>query len=344
MKDDKAIVKAEPKAEVARVGGYNWTGLNPAQIKGVAQAMALSGMFPDIQKDSAKAFVKIMAGQEMGIPPFQAMNDISIIAGKASANGNLYAAKVKGNPKYDYRIKNWTNKGCAIEFFQIENGKKESLGMSQFDENDARTAGLLGKGNWKTYPRNMYFNRAMTAGVRTYCPDALGGVTAYTPEELGAEVDSEGNFLGVGESATPAKAIAAPAQSPEPPVEDDPGDDEVPVDNPPEEASVSDEEMDSLKDSLNEIETEDEFKIPDKPKYGPKTSSGLARPEQRKYLKQLFADNNIEPEEAGQIAQTIIKKNAPATYDDFEALIDFVRTGEIPGQTDLLGGEDEANA
>lgn len=90
-----AVATTSPQASLAR---FNWTGLNPSQMKGVAQAMAMSGMFPDIQRDSAKAFVKIMAGQEMGIPPFQAMSDISIIQGKAAAGGNIYAAKVKATP------------------------------------------------------------------------------------------------------------------------------------------------------------------------------------------------------------------------------------------------------
>jgi hypothetical protein len=32
----------------------------------------------------------------------------------------------------------------------------------------------------------MLFSRALTAGMRTHCPDALGGNPAYTPDELGA--------------------------------------------------------------------------------------------------------------------------------------------------------------
>lgn len=207
-----AVATTSPQASLAR---FNWTGLNPSQMKGVAQAMAMSGMFPDIQRDSAKAFVKIMAGQEMGIPPFQAMSDISIIQGKAAAGGNIYAAKVKSHPRYDYRVKNWTAKGCAIEFFEVIDGKRESIGVSQFDENDARTAGLLGKGNWKTYPRNMFFNRAMTAGVRTYCPDALNGINAYTPEELGANVDEDGSFVSMPAADKP-QPVKATVIHPEP--------------------------------------------------------------------------------------------------------------------------------
>jgi hypothetical protein len=171
MTDNKSQLA---KAEDVRPDGYNWTGLNPAEIKNVAVAMATSGMFPDIAKDSAKAFVKIMAGQEMGIAPFQAMSDISIIQGKAAAGGNIYASKVKANPRYDYKVDRWERDGCSITFFEIgRDGKREKLGTSTFDKEDATAAGLLSKDNWRKFPRNMYFNRAMTAGVRTFCPDAL---------------------------------------------------------------------------------------------------------------------------------------------------------------------------
>lgn len=184
-------------ASTRQVSRFNWVGLQPSQVKAIAQAMAMSGMFPDIQRDAAKAFVKIMAGQEMGIAPFQAMSDISIIQGKAAAGGNIYAAKVKSSGRYDYRVEKWDRTGCDIKFFEVINGKREGLGTSSFDEKDAEAAGLLNKDSWKRYPRNMYFNRAMTAGVRTFCPDALGGVNAYTPEELGAQVDEDGRAFPV---------------------------------------------------------------------------------------------------------------------------------------------------
>lgn len=251
MKDDqpttKEVAKATPANELQR---FNWTGLNPAQMKGVAQAMAMSGMFPDIQRDSAKAFVKIMAGQEMGIAPFQAMSDISIIQGKAAAGGNIYAAKVKSHPRYDYRVKDWTAQGCAIEFFEITGGKRESLGVSRFDEADADRAGLLGKDNWKTYPRNMYFNRAMTAGVRTYCPDALNGINAYTPEELGAEVDEDGRAV-VTSTATFAQPVETPA-----PVEPVDNNTNEAVDEEPQEDVVQPDEPDPYAEDAQAIAAE----------------------------------------------------------------------------------------
>jgi hypothetical protein len=65
--------------------------------------MAKSGMFPDVT-DGAKALVKILAGKEIGVTPFQAMTNIHIIQGKATMGANLIAAKVNGSGRYDYRV------------------------------------------------------------------------------------------------------------------------------------------------------------------------------------------------------------------------------------------------
>lgn len=161
------------------------------EIERAALAMAKSGYFADV-KDQAQAVVKILAGQEIGFGPFASMRNVNIIKGSPSINANLMASAVKGSQKYDYRLKELTNTACVIEFYQIINGKYESIGVSSFTIEDARKAGTQ---NLEKYPRNMLFARAMSNGVRWYCPDVTNGNAVYTPEELGAEVDGEGNVI-----------------------------------------------------------------------------------------------------------------------------------------------------
>jgi hypothetical protein len=43
------------------------------------------------------------------------------------------------------------------------------------------------------FPDAMLFARALTAGARAVCPDIVGQY--YTPEEMGAPVDAEGNYI-----------------------------------------------------------------------------------------------------------------------------------------------------
>jgi len=156
-------------------------------IRSVSEAFAKSGMFPGI-RDAAQAFVKIMAGRELGFGPFASMKGVHIIQGNTALSASLMAARIKtyAGGKYDYRIVTHTDDGCELEFFQ--NGKP--VGKSPFMKADAEKAGLLKKDNWRNYPRNMYFSRALSNGAKWYCADAFMG-KIYTPEELGADVDGE---------------------------------------------------------------------------------------------------------------------------------------------------------
>jgi hypothetical protein len=65
---------------------------------------------------------------------------------------------------------------CTVEF--TENG--QSIGVSTFTIEDAKKAGTK---NLDRFPRNMLFARAMSNGVRWYCPDIYEG-TVYVPEEM----------------------------------------------------------------------------------------------------------------------------------------------------------------
>ncbi len=167
------------------------------EMKATAQYFADSGFFSDA-RDVAKAFVKIKAGAEMGVSAMAAMTGIAIIQNKPVVGANLVASRVVSSG-YKYRVNFVTDLasdgatiGCSIKYFD-RNG--DALGESVFTKEDAKAAGLLGKDNWRKYPRNMYFARAMSNGQKWYCPDALSGVTVYTPDELGGDVNAEGEPL-----------------------------------------------------------------------------------------------------------------------------------------------------
>jgi hypothetical protein len=169
------------------------------QINFIGQTMAKSGMFPDVT-DGAKALVKILAGKEIGVTPFQAMTNIHIIQGKATMGANLMAAKVKGSGKYDYRVMDLTSETCSILFKQrdsLAEGGWADLGKFTYSLEDAKRAGLLKAGSsWEKYPSNMLFARAISSGVRIYCPDVFKGNLVYVPEELGAQVNEDGEPIG----------------------------------------------------------------------------------------------------------------------------------------------------
>jgi hypothetical protein len=147
------------------------------ELMNMAKAFAESGMFPDT-KSAAQAIVKIQAGQEIGIPPFASMTGIHIIQGKPTIGAGLIASRVKGSGKYDYRVVEATEKVCSIDFYQ----GAEKIGNSTFTIEDAKKA--LTK-NIDKFPKNMLFARAISNGVKWYCPDIFSG-PVYVPEEMTA--------------------------------------------------------------------------------------------------------------------------------------------------------------
>lgn len=155
-------------------------------VERAASAMLKSGFFADVT-DLAKATVKILAGQEIGIGAFASMTGIHIIKGKPTYGANIIAAKIKASGKYDYVVDEMTAQVCKITFMQ--DGK--SIGQSVFTIEDAKKAGTQ---NTEKFPRNMLFARAISNGYRWFCPDVTF-VTMYTPEEFGANVDNEGNII-----------------------------------------------------------------------------------------------------------------------------------------------------
>lgn len=159
-------------------------------VERAAKAMSASGFFPD-SKQAAQAVVKVLAGRELGFGAFASMTGVAVIQGKPVVGANLTAAAIKQTGKYNYRVTKHTDQECEIAFFE----NNQQVGVSRFTMDDAKAAGLTGKDNWKKYPRNMLFARAISNGQKWYAPDVYNGVTVYTPDEMGATVDEEGNIV-----------------------------------------------------------------------------------------------------------------------------------------------------
>ena len=158
-------------------------------IMSLGDILAKSGYFTD-SREAAQAIVKVLAGQELGLGPIASMTSIYIIQSKPSLSANAMAAIVKSHPKYDYRVIELTNEICRIKFLEGD----DELGISEFSIKDAQQAGLTtgrNKHSWTHYTRNMLFARAVSNGVKWFCPDVTSGVQVYAPDELDAEIDGE---------------------------------------------------------------------------------------------------------------------------------------------------------
>jgi len=151
-------------------------------IQNMGAVFFKSGMFSDI-KSAAQAVVKIAAGRELGLSPIFSMQNINLIRDRLTTSANTMAMLVKKSGRYNYRITEHTDDACAIDFYEIDDGKWVLVGGSKFTIDDAKRADLVKPGGgWVKYPRAMLFSRAISQGARIYAPDAIGGI--YTDEEI----------------------------------------------------------------------------------------------------------------------------------------------------------------
>ena len=164
-------------------------------LQRISKAMFTSGFFKDV-RDVSQAIVKVQAGAELGLPPFASMSGIHIIKGKAVLGANVIATLIANDRRYAYRIKTPPGKEaelCVIEF--LEDG--QAVGQVNFTMQEAQAAGLTGKDNWKKYPSDMLFARAISRGARRYAPGIFGGAPVYTPDEMDVSIDEDGVIDGI---------------------------------------------------------------------------------------------------------------------------------------------------
>jgi len=179
------------------------------------------------EQDVAQVMVKIMWGREMGLGRTVAVDGIDVIEGKPSPSGGLVAACIDAHPCYAYAEVTRTSEVCRLAFYSgrdlaygspYVDGRWEAWatlnpevsatrdpiplafglrpgvalrGVEEFTIADAENAKLTGKDNWRKYAKAMLFNRAVTSGQRAYAPALWGGARLYTPDELGADTDTD---------------------------------------------------------------------------------------------------------------------------------------------------------
>lgn len=160
-------------------------------LQRVSMALYKSGYFKDATSE-AQVIVKVLAGAELGLPPFASVAGIHIVQGRPVLGANVIATLVKNDPRYDYRVKQADDAACILTWY--ENG--HPVGEAGYTMKEAAAAGLTGKDNWKKYPSDMLFARAISRGARRYAPGIFGGAPVYTPDEMGVDTDEDGYIEG----------------------------------------------------------------------------------------------------------------------------------------------------
>lgn len=162
-------------------------------VKSQGLELIRSGFLPAAIKTPEQFMAIILKGQELGIPPMQACAHIHIISGKPTMSAELMLSQILRlfpATKISYPVR--TSEECQIKVQRPGNDPS----LFSFSIKDAIAAGIMANPVWKKYPRAMLHARCISEMARSLFPDAISGVS-YTPEELGAQVNEQGEVIDV---------------------------------------------------------------------------------------------------------------------------------------------------
>jgi hypothetical protein len=200
-----AMSEPEPTAIIVRPNVLPTTA-QFTMMRDLSERLAYAvGFLPDhfFQGDPQTRKHRILAaieyGRAVGIEPMIALQNITMINGKAGASALLIGALVR---RGGYEITDETSDERSVVTI-TKQGKV--TGRGEFSIQDAKTAGLVRSGGgWEKYRRDMLYARALTQAARRGAQDAMLGL-AYTSEELGVETDEDGQApTGEVVAVTPA--------------------------------------------------------------------------------------------------------------------------------------------
>lgn len=156
----------------------------------VAQALAASRMFKNVHQ-AEQAFAKILIGRDLGLSATQSMQGIHVFDGNIQIAGPTLGSFIKRrrDEGYDYKPVERTHECARIQFItpgfiHDPDASDDVNQIVKYTIEDAEKAKLTGKPNWKTDPRSMLFWRAMSNGVKAFCPEIMGGIPIYVEGEI----------------------------------------------------------------------------------------------------------------------------------------------------------------
>lgn len=123
----------------------------------------------------------IMAGKELGMGPMWSVQNLKIVEGHVSASAEGQLALIRKNcagVKIEFLAREVT--GCRLRAKR----PNEEWQLFEFSLEDAKRANLAHKPNWLKYPRAMLHARCISEMARAMFPDAIAGISSYTPDEI----------------------------------------------------------------------------------------------------------------------------------------------------------------
>lgn len=147
----------------------------------IARTLHAGGLLPRALTRPESVFTVLMAGKELGLTALKALRSIHVIDGKVVMSADLIVALCKSRRdvcKYFQLVES----SSQVATYETQREGDPSPTRISYTLDDARTAGLVGKDNWKKHPGAMLRARCSAALARAVYPDLAMGL--YDPDEL----------------------------------------------------------------------------------------------------------------------------------------------------------------
>lgn len=120
--------------------------------------------------------IAVQYGQELGLQPMQALQNIAVINGRPSLWGDAVLAVCKTKSDFEYCDEQFDESTCTAVCKIKRRGEPEQI--KTFSKKDAELAGLWNKqGPWRQYPKRMLQMRARSFALRDLFGHHLKGLS-----------------------------------------------------------------------------------------------------------------------------------------------------------------------
>jgi hypothetical protein len=166
-----------------------------------AGALRKSGLLPKGITSDEAALAILLAGRELGMGPMESFRSFHVINGRPTMDASAQLARAVAAGV----VVQWQRSDAEAAIVML--ARNGGSFTSEFTIAMAKRAGLTERNpTWRAYPEAMLRARAITAGIRAFCPDVVGGPMYSADEVEAAEVTPEPPPVALVVRATPASS------------------------------------------------------------------------------------------------------------------------------------------
>jgi len=169
---NKDLTEVEQEKDI-----FSFSGGDMVANMKMAEMMSESDLVPsDYKRKPGNIMVCVQMGQEVGLKPMQALQNIAVINGRPTIWGDALIAIARSYHMCEFVHESFDQETMTATCTAKRKDNNEPYSV-RFSKDDAITANLWTKqGPWKQYPKRMLQMRARSFCLRDLFPEALKGM------------------------------------------------------------------------------------------------------------------------------------------------------------------------